>query len=100
MPGCLPRRGLLPCRFAAAWLLLSLTAVGLAGEGAAQPLPPSRLSVEGVGEFAVNITFQPSPSSNVTAYRVYVSEVNGTSLQDLRPARTVGGGDYGSIFCD
>ena len=100
MPGCLPRRGRLPFRFAAAWLLLSLIAVGLAGEGAAQPLPPSRLSVEGVGEFAVNITFQPSPSSNVTAYRVYVSEVNGTSLQDLRPARTVGGGYYDSILYD
>ena len=66
--------------FGAAVLLILL-----ASSASGQPLPPSGLLVTEVGEFSVNVTFTPSPSSDVGSYNVYASDVNGTSVGQLRP---------------
>ena len=68
---------------AAAVVLSCLLVVLLLPPVFAQPQPPAGLEVTGVGEYSVNVTFRPSPSANVLSYRIYVSQVNATTVQGL-----------------
>lgn len=76
-----PRR---PHRRVAAFVgLLGLLVLSGLLPVSAQPLPPWGLRVAQVGEYAVNITFHPSNSTDVGAYRIYVSSVPGTTVGQL-----------------
>lgn len=70
---------------AAAVLLAGALLVTLAGSAAAQPAAPTGLQVTATGEYSVNITFTPSPSTGVLGYTVYVSQVNGSTKDQLQP---------------
>jgi len=70
-------------RVAAVGVILGLVLLTVLPGGSAQPAPPTGLRVTAIGEFSVNITFQPSPSADVGAYRVYASSVNGTNVSQL-----------------
>jgi|GEM_PF-20727 len=63
-----------------------------AGTAIALPAPPASVALAGVWEFTVNITFDPSPSSDVIAYNIHVADgtINGTTVGELqpRPGRT------------
>ncbi len=74
-------------RCVAAALVLALAAfIPLIPAVSGQPAPPTRLAVLAVEEFSVNVTFEPSPAPDVAEYRIYVSGVNGTALDQLVPA--------------
>lgn len=65
-------------------LLLGLLLVALLNGVSAQPSPPTGLQVTQIGEYSVNITFVPStPSTDVGSYRVYVSQVNASTVAQL-----------------
>ena len=67
-------------------VLLTLILLALlAGGSLGSPDPPRNLRVVDVGEFSVNVSFEPSPTAGVGAYNVHLSEVNGTSVAELRP---------------
>ena len=69
---------------AAVVLLSSLLLVALLTGVSAQPAPPTGLRVTEVGEYSANITFAPpAPSTDVGSYRVYVSQVNGSTVSQL-----------------
>ncbi len=56
------------------------------------------LRVIEVGEFSVNISFEPSPQAGVEGYNIYVSSENGTRVNDLRPPLGRTSTFYDSIF--
>lgn len=66
--------------FVAAVVLSGVLLVLLLPLASAQPQQAVGLQVTDVGEYSVNITFRPSLSSNVGAYRVYVSQINATNV--------------------
>jgi ABC-type sugar transport system permease subunit len=61
-------------------VLLAVLPAALAAE---EPAPPTDLRVTEIGEFSVNITFRPSPSTDIGAYRIYASSVNGSAVNQL-----------------
>ncbi len=71
-------------RAAVVVVLVATLLVLLVTPASAQPAPPTNLHKTEEGEFSVNVTFTPSVSPDVGSYRLYVSEVNGSTLQQLR----------------
>ncbi|MFA5895465.1 MAG: ABC transporter permease subunit [Thermoplasmata archaeon] len=94
-------RTLRPARIAATSLVLALAVLASLGTTHAQPATPVGLRVADVGEFSVNVTFGPSPTSGVQEYRLYVSDANGTTVDGLHvPAgvSTIFGKVYDQVF--
>ncbi len=76
-----PRRS--QARIGAVVVVLGLLFLGALVPAAAQPTPPWGLQLLGVGEYSANITFHATNSTDVGAYRIYVSSVTGSTVGQL-----------------
>jgi arabinogalactan oligomer/maltooligosaccharide transport system permease protein len=74
-----------PTRVAAALALLGVIVLATCPAVSGLPAPPTGLTATPEGEFTVNITFRPSPSADIGAYRIYASSVNRSTVAELLP---------------